>query len=151
MPGHPPALLRGALRNVARFAAVWLLLGTVIVFIASVGGERPHLPRSLGQVVAVPFAIAAVLIVSTITAAVALLLLSPVLLVWLSVYLLALWWLERLIRRHARVVAIGLSPLPLILVRPGDRQVAYASIAVAVVYGCVVRLPRRVPRQPLEA
>jgi len=88
--------------------------------------DRPH---SVWAVLFLPITLAAFLAAVVITALIATILFSPVVLVWLAVYLSALWWLGRA-RPHAlvQIFAVALAPLLwIVFVQNDPPEVGYRS------------------------
>src|SRR4051794_1625675 len=98
--------------NVARFSALWLA-ALAIGTLAIPGESRLPEPHSVGGILSFPLLLVAMAFVAAMTAFVAFAFLSPVLVVWLAVYLLAIFGLARALpsTRSARLAGILAAPL----------------------------------------
>ena len=136
---------RWAIGNCARFAALWLAAATVVALVLPGEASFPW-RASTHAVLALPIGALLALFVAVVVAVVAFVFFSPVIALWLAVYLLVLVALARLrFTRLGRVAAIVCAPLLWIaFIQSGDRLIDGISIAVALAFGLVARpWPRR--------
>jgi hypothetical protein len=129
-----------AIGNCARFAALWLATATIVALVLP-GKARFPWPTSTHAVLTLPIGVLLALFASAFVAVVAFAFFSPVIALWLAVYLLVLVALARLrsprLRRVAAIVCASL--LWATFIQSGDRFVDGISVAVALAYGFVVR------------
>jgi hypothetical protein len=142
MRSEPDTAVRWTVENLVRFALIWLLAATA--FIATIDlADGGHLgpPRSASAVLSLPFTLAAFLAAVAITAVIAMILFSPVVLAWLAVYLSALWWLGRGTPHAAvRIFAVALAPLLwLVFVHTDPPEVRYAALLTTCLFGVFAR------------
>jgi hypothetical protein len=142
MTSEPDTALRWAAGNVGRFLLIWLLVTTAfMVTIDLADGGHLDRPHSVWAILFLPITFAAFLAAVVITALIAMILFSPVVLVWLAVYLSALWWLGRA-RPHAlvQIFAVALAPLLwIVFVQTDPPEVGYAALLVTFLFGMFVR------------
>src|SRR5881394_3562679 len=128
-------LSRWIVSNFARFSALWFAALTVGALAISGGFPSPH---SFIGILMVPFALLVTVFLAAVTALVALVFFSPVLALWLAVYLVVIFGLALAMPsdRSARLAGIVAAPLLWIpFVRSGDRLVDDVSLAVICLYG----------------
>ena len=134
--------------NVARFAATWIAVGTVVASVVALAdGDDLEAPNSVSEILSMPFSILAMVLIFMFAAAVGLLLFSPALIPSLAVYLLALWWGGGRAAGHrwGRVLAVALSPvLSFFFIRGGIDSLSLSVLGGAVIYGFVAK-PRNGP------
>jgi hypothetical protein len=142
MRSEPDTAVRWTVENVGRFMLIWLLAATAFIGTIDVveGGDFGR-PRSALAVVSVPLTLAALLAAVAMTAVIAMILVSPVVLAWLAVYLSALWWLGRG-TPHAvvRIFAVALAPLLwVVFVHTDPPEVRYAALVTTCLFGVFAR------------
>ena len=127
--------------NAARFMALWfaaLALGALVIL----GDSEFTTPHSLVGVLTLPIALCVMVFLAAIAALVALAFFSPVLVLWLAIYLVAIFGLTRALPSGwpARPVTITAAPaLWVPFIHAGDRLVGDVSLVVICVYGLLVR------------
>ena len=126
--------------NVARFSGLWFAALTIGV-LAIPGGGFP-VPHSIVGIVSLPLAVLVTVFLAAVVAFVAFVFFSPVLALWLAVYLVVIFGLARALPsdRSARLAGILAAPLlwaP--FVDSGDRLVNDVSLAVVCVYGLLAK------------
>ena len=132
---------RWIVSNVARFSALWLAALTVGA-LAIPGESRFPAPHTIAGILLFPLALFVTVFLAAVTAFVAFVFFSPVLALWLAVYLAAIFGLARALPsdRSARLAGILAAPLlwaP--FVHSGDRLVDGVSLAVVCVYGLLAK------------
>jgi hypothetical protein len=128
--------------NVTRFAALWLAALTVGALAIPGEASRFSTPQSITELVSLPLALCLMLFVAAFAAFVAFVFLTPVLALWLAVYLGVTFGLARLLRsdRSTRLAGIVAAPLLWVpFVHAGDALVADVSLAVICLYGLLVK------------
>ena len=130
--------LRWAIGNCARFAALWLGAATVVALVLPGEASFPW-RASPHAVVTLPVGVLLVLFAAVFVAVVAFVFFTPVIALWLGVYLLILVALARLrSARLGRLAAIVCAPLLWVaFIQSGDRLVDGFSVAVALAFGLV--------------
>src|SRR6266480_2535709 len=127
--------------NIARLSALWLA-ALAIGALAIPGESRLPGPHSIGGILSFPLLLVVMVFVAALTAFVAFAFFSPVLVVWLAVYLVAIFGLARALpsTRSARLAGFLAAPLLWVpFVRSGDRLVDDVSLAVICVYGLLAK------------
>jgi hypothetical protein len=130
---------RWILSNVARFSALWFTALTAGALAISDGFPAPH---SIIGILMFPLALFLTVFLAAVTALVAFVFFSPVLALWLAVYLVVIVGLALALPsdRSARLLGIVAAPLLWVpLVHSGDRLVDDVSLAVICVYGLLAR------------
>ena len=127
--------------NVARFSGLWLAALTIGA-LAIPGLSRFPVPHSIVGIVLLPLAVFVTVFLAAVAAFVAFVFFSPVLALWLVVYLVVIFGLARALPsdRSARLAGILAAPLlwaP--FVDSGDRLVNDVSLAVVCVYGVLAK------------
>src|SRR3954465_5299894 len=123
--------------NVARFSGLWLAALTIAA-LAIPGLSRFPVPHSIVGIVSLPLAVFVTVFLAAVAAFAAFMFFSPVLALWLAVYLVVIFGLARALPsdRSARLAGILAAPLlwaP--FVHSDDRLVNDVSLAVVCVYG----------------
>jgi hypothetical protein len=126
--------------NVARFSGLWLAALTIGA-LAIPGGGFP-VPHSIIGIVLFPLAVFVTVFLAAVAAFVTFVFFSPVLALWLVVYLVVIFGLARALPsdRSARLAGILAAPLlwaP--FVDSSDRLVNDVSLAVVCVYGLLAK------------
>ena len=132
---------RWIISNVARFWALWLAALTVGA-LAVPGESLIPVPYSFIGIVMFPLALLLTVVLAAVTAFVALVFFSPLLALWLAIYLVVIFGLALVLPsdRSARLVGIVAAPaLWIPFIHSGDRLVEYVSLAVICVYGLLAR------------
>ena len=132
---------RWIVSNVARFSGLWLAALTIGA-LAIPGLSRFPVPHSIVGIVSFPLAVVVTVFLAAVAAFVAFVFFSPVLALWLALYLAAIFGLARALPsdRSARLAGILAAPLlwaPFI--DSGDRLVNDVSLAVVCVYGLLAK------------
>jgi hypothetical protein len=141
-----------AIGNGARFAALWLVAATCVALV--IPGEASFSwPTSALAVLTLPIGVVLALFAAAVVALVAFVFFSPVIAIWLVVYLLVLVGLAHLPSpRLRRVAAVVSAPLLwAAFIQTGDHFVDGISVAVALAFGFLARpWPRdgRLPDPP---
>ena len=127
--------------NVARFSGLWLATLTVGA-LAIPGVSRFPVPHSIVGIVSLPLAVLVTVFLAAVAAFVAFVFFSPVLALWLVVYLVVIFGLAHALPsdRSARLAGILAAPLLWVpFVDSGDRLVNDVSLAVVCVYGLLAK------------
>jgi hypothetical protein len=132
--------------NLARLVGTWVVVGAVFAAaIMIVEGDDGFIaPASFEDALSVPFTIIVFVFMAVLTAAVGLMLFTPLVAPGLAVYLLAVWWGGRAVpERWRRVVALALSPVipALVLVGADWVDLELSMLAGSAIYGALLRLP----------
>jgi hypothetical protein len=133
---------RWIIGNAARFAGLWFVALTTGALIVIEVPSRFHAPRSIVGLLSLPLALCLLLFVAGFAAFVALVFFTPVLALWLALYLAVIFGLARALpsERSIRLAAIIAAPLLWFpLVHSGDHLVDDVSLAVACLWGLLVR------------
>src|SRR4051812_18554368 len=126
--------------NVARFSGLWFAALTIGV-LAIPGGGFP-VPHSIVGVVLFPLAVLVTVFLAAVAAFVAFVFFSPVLALWLVVYLVVIFGLARALPSDRLARLAGILAAPLLwapFVDSGDRLVNDVSLAVVCVYGVLAK------------
>lgn len=126
--------------NVARFSGLWLAALTIGA-LAIPGGGFP-VPHSIVGIVSFPLAVVVTVFLAAVAAFVAFVFFSPVLALWLVVYLVAIFGLARALPSDRSTRLAGILAAPLLwapFVDSGDRLVNDVSLAVVCVYGLLAK------------
>jgi hypothetical protein len=135
--------------NAARFAALWFAALTLGALVIPGEGQWFPAPHSLPGLLTLPFALCVMVFLAAAAAFVALVAFTPVLVLWLAVYLAVIFGLMRALQSEwlARPVTFTAAPaLWVPFVHAGDRLVDDVSLVIICVYGLLVRpWPTRPP------
>jgi hypothetical protein len=127
--------------NVARFSGLWLAALTIAA-LAIPGLSRFPVPHSIVGIALLPLAVLVTVFLAAVAAFVAFMFFSPVLALWLVVYLVVIFGLAHALPsdRSARLAGILAAPLLWVpFVDSGDRLVNDVSLAVVCVYGLLAK------------
>src|SRR3954454_24939998 len=132
---------RWVVLNVARFSGLWLAALTIAA-LAIPGLSRFPVPHSIVGVVLFPLAVVVTVFLAAVAAFVAFMFFSPVLALWLVVYLVVIFGLARALPSDRLARLAGTLAAPLLwapFVDSGDRLVNDVSLAVVCVYGLLAK------------
>ena len=128
--------------NAARFAALWFAALTLGAFVVPGESRWFPTPHSLLGVLTLPLALCVMVFLAAVAAFVALLSFSPVLVLWLAVYLAVIFGLTRALRSESLTRPVTFIAAPALwvpFVHAGDRLVDDVSLVIICIYGLLVR------------